>query len=657
MKFRTRFGTRMRATPIPPFEQIHMTLVEEFLLLVLEDKGGHFSRIPETSLHCGLAGAALIDLEIRGKIETCEESLWVADAGPTGSALLDGLLADIAAEPQRLHPRDWIARLMPRAPQLRSEALQALCERGILAREEHVYLWVLQERRYPIEHGEERQECKRRILTLLFSEETPGHHDAALVALADACGMFKHILSHATLTEAAPRIGQLRGLDLIGAEIAETAEAMNREIRAAERRIVVAGLAGNVMEWYDFGAYGFFAAVLGRQFFPAHDATVSLLASFAVFAIGFIGRPLGALIFGHIGDKSGRKRALMASVITMAAPTLLIGLLPTYASAGIVAPILLILLRLFQGLAVGGEFTTSMVLLVEGAQRSRRAFVGSFAPFGAVGGMLIGSAVGAAITGFLPAAAVASWGWRAAFVFGLVIGAIVLYVRRRLPADAAVVAIAEARHSPVVTAFKTQWRTILKIIGVILTLGVGFYLNFVYLSTWLVQYAHISHSRALALNCLGLAIQLPLLPLMGSLADRIGTKAVLLLSTMGFALLSWPLYVLISQGTILAIIGGWAGLALLQSGVSAAVPAFMVEALPKHVRCTALSFGQNLAQAVFGGTVPMVAVALIGATGNPLAPALYLAAAGVVSFAVVSITDGLPEDVPSETFIGALQRA
>jgi MHS family proline/betaine transporter-like MFS transporter len=621
-----------------------ISLVEEFLLLALEDKGGQFSRIPETTFSCGLAGAALMELEIRGKIETNAEGLRVVDSSPTGLAILDKLLADIAAEARRLLPKEWIARLMPQARDLRSDALRSLCERGILAQEEHIHLWVLQERRYPVEHGEERLECKRRILALLFSDELPGHHDIALVALADACGMFHHILSRSTHAEAASRIAQLSQMDLIGAEIARTAQAMNREIRAAERRIVIAGLAGNVMEWYDFGSYGFFAAVLGKQFFPASDPTVSLLASFAVFAIGFIGRPLGALIFGHIGDRSGRKRALMASVIMMAIPTMLIGLLPTYAQIGVFAPLLLVALRLFQGLAVGGEFTTSMVLLVEGAQRSRRGYIGSFASFGAVGGMLIGSAVGAAITGFLPAAAIASWGWRAAFLFGLVIAAIVLYVRRRLPADAVIVAIAEARHSPVVTAFKTQWRTILKIIGMIMTLGIGFYLNFVYLSTWLVQFDHISRAEALALNCLGLGLQLPLLPLAGVLADRIGPKAVILLSTIGFALFSWPIYLLIGHGTVASIVTGQALLAFLQCGISGAVPAFMVEALPKHVRCTSLSFGQNLAQAVFGGTVPMVAVALISATHYPLAPALYLAAAGVVSFFVVLITNVLPEE-------------
>jgi MHS family proline/betaine transporter-like MFS transporter len=624
-----------------------ISLIEEFLLLALEDEGGEFRRIPETSFSCGLAGAALMELEIRGKIGTDLEGLWVVDSGPTGSEVLDKVLADIAAEPQRLHPGDWIGRLMPDAIQLRREALKKLCERGILTREDHVHLWVLKERRYPVEQGEERLECKRRILELLFNSDTPDASDVALVALADACGMFEHVLNPTTFSEAGPRIQLLRGMDHIGAEIARRAELINKEIRAAERRIVIAGLAGNVMEWYDFGTYGFFAAVIGAQFFPAHDPAASLLASFAVFAVGFIGRPLGALIFGHIGDRSGRKRALMASVVMMALPTLLMGLLPTHAQIGTAAPILLVLLRLCQGLAVGGEFTTSMVMLVEGSQRSRRGYVGSFAPFGAVGGMLVGSAVGAAITGLLPADAVASWGWRAAFLFGLLIGAVVIYVRRRLPPDAAVVAIAEARHAPVVVAFKTQWRTILKIIGMMLTLGIGFYLNFVYLSTWLYEYAGIPHSIALLLNSWALAIQLFLLPSAGALSDRFGSKAVLLTSAFGFALLSWPIYVLISHGSIIAIVGGQTMFAILQAGISGSMPAFMVEALPKHVRCTALSFGQNLAQAVFGGTVPMVAVALIGASGYVLAPALYLAAAGAISFIVILITNAIPEEAES----------
>jgi len=621
-----------------------VSLIEEFLLLALEDEGGEFSRIPETSLSCGLAGAALMDLAIRGRIDSDLHHLWVVDPTPTDSAMLNEVLAEISAEPQRLHARDWIARLMPQALRLRAEAIQRLCERGILRREDHAFLWVLKARRYPVERGEERLEGKRRILALLFNREIPDPQDVALVALADACGVFERILDPTTFQEVGPRIRQLRRMDLIGSEIAHTAEVMNREIRAAERRTVIAGLAGNVMEWYDFGIYGYFAAIMGQKFFPAHDPATSLMASFGVFAVGFLGRPLGALIFGHLGDLHGRKHALTASVMMMAIPTLFIGLAPTYAQIGIAAPILLIVLRLCQGMAVGGEFTTSMVLLVESAQSSRRGLVGSFAPAGASAGMLLGSIVGAAITGLLPAAASAAWGWRAAFLFGLVIGVAVLIVRRRLPPDPTIEAISEARKSPVATAFRTEWRTILRITGMMLTLGIGFYLNFVYLSTWLTQYTHLTKPVTLLLNALMLGLQLVLLPLGGALSDRIGRKAQLLLSLAGFALLTWPLYNLIGHGSLVAVLLGQAGFSFLQAGISSVLPAFTVEALPMHVRCTALSFGTNLAQACFGGTVPMVAVALIAATGYRLAPSIYLSAAALVSLLVVLAWRMPPEE-------------
>ena len=632
----------VRSAALEPASPI--SLIEEFLLLALEDQGGEFSRIPETSLSCGLAGAALMDLAIRGRIDSDLHHVWVVDPTPTDSAMLNEVLAEIAAEPGRLHPREWIARLMPRAVRLRGEAIQRLCERGVLRQEDHAWLWVLQARRYPVERGEERLEGKRRILALLFNHEIPDPQDVALVALADACGVFERILDRGTLEEAGPRIRQLRRMDLIGGEIAHTAELMNREIRKAERRTVMAGLAGNVMEWYDFGIYGYFAAVMGQKFFPAHDPATSLMASFGVFAVGFLGRPLGALIFGHMGDKHGRKHALTASVLFMAVPTLLIGLMPTYAQVGILAPILLIALRLCQGLAVGGEFTTSMVLLVEAAQRTRRGIIGSFAPAGASAGMLLGSIVGAAVTGLLPAAAISDWGWRAAFLFGLVIGVVVLIVRRRLPPDPTIEAISEARKSPVVTAFRTEWRTILRIAGMMMTLGIGFYLNFVYLSTWLTQYTHLSKPVTLLLNALMLALQLVFLPLGGMLSDRIGRKAQLVLATLGFVLLTWPLYLLISHGSLVAVLLGQAGFVLLQAAISSGMPAFNVEALPRHVRCTALSSGYNLAQAVFGGTVPMVAVALIAATRYPLAPALYLSAAAVMSFLVVLTWRMPPEE-------------
>ena len=190
---------------------------------------------------------------------------------------------------------------------------------------------------------------------------------------------------------------------------------------------------------------------------------------------------------------------------------------------------------------------------------------------------------------------------------------------------------------------------ILRIVShcVLKAVRIGFYLNFVYLSTWLVQYTGLSRPVALLLNAAMLAMQLVTLPLAGALSDRIGRKAQMLLATLGFALMSWPLYSLISHGSIWAIMAGQLGFVLLQSGISSALPAYTVEALPKHVRCTALSFGTNLAQAIFGGTVPLVAVALISATGYNLAPSLYLAAAGVVSFLVILTSNVRPENKES----------
>jgi len=620
-----------------------ISLIEEFLLLALEDGGGEFDKVPDIQLNCGVAGAALMDLSIRGRLDSDLQALWAVDTAPTGDAILDEVLADIAAEPARLDAKAWISRLSVKGLSIRESAVRQLCAQGILREEDHAYLWVLKGRRYPVVDGQERPEAKRRILALLFNDDIPDPRDAALVALADACSIFDRILMPKELEKARARIHQLRRMDLIGGEIARTAETLSVELKAGERRTVLAGLAGNVMEWYDFGVYGFFAESIGRQFFPSHDPAVSLLASFGVFAVGFVARPMGGLLFGHVGDRLGRRTAVIASVVMMVVPTFLMGLLPTYAQIGVVAPVLLILLRLVQGLAVGGEYTTSMVLLVEEAQPRRRGRVGSFAPFGAFGGLLLGSAVGATITSVLSVDASAAWGWRAAFLTGLLIGIVVYLIRRRLPPEQAVLANEEARSSPIVEAFRTQWRTILKVVGLNLANGIGFYLCFVYVTTWLHQIDNIPQSTALALNSVALALLMVLTPLAGILSDRIGRKPMLLLGTSGIVVFAWPIFWLMSHATIPAIFAGQAGFAALMACFTGASPAFMVEAFPKHVRCSGLSVGYNLALSIFGGTVPMVAVWLIATSGDILAPAFYLALAAAVSCAMAMTIGGAPE--------------
>src|SRR5262249_7589160 len=238
------------------------------------------------------------------------------------------------------------------------------------------------------------------------------------------------------------------------------------------RRAITAGIVGNVMEWYDFAIYGYFATVIGRNFFPAKDASSSLIAAFGVFAAGFLMRPLGSLVFGHIGDRLGRKLALTASVMVMAGlrlfiavPPFPLALLPTYRQVGLAAPILLVLLRLVQGLSVGGEYTTSGIFLVEQSAAGRRGFLGSFVALGATIGVLLGSAVSAAVTTFLDHAAVDSWGWRLAFLLGLVVGAIGFAIRRQLADDRVAPGGMPPAAAPVRDAFPTPWRMILQVIG------------------------------------------------------------------------------------------------------------------------------------------------------------------------------------------------
>jgi MHS family proline/betaine transporter-like MFS transporter len=214
-----------------------------------------------------------------------------------------------------------------------------------------------------------------------------------------------------------------------------TISVSSAEERRAHRRVITAGIAGNVMEWYDFSIYGFFARTIGQQFFPAHDLNVSLMAAFGTFAVGFFMRPLGAVLFGYIGDRVGRAHSLLLSVVVMAIPTFAIGLLPTYHQIGIGASVLMLLCRILQGLAVGGEFTGSIVFLAERAPADKRGLACGWAPFGAAGGILLGSAMGALVINSMPMADVVGWGWRLPFLFGVVVAAVGFFIRRHVTFD------------------------------------------------------------------------------------------------------------------------------------------------------------------------------------------------------------------------------
>jgi MHS family proline/betaine transporter-like MFS transporter len=390
--------------------------------------------------------------------------------------------------------------------------------------------------------------------------------------------------------------------------------------RSARRRVVVAGIAGNVMEWYDFAIYGYFARTIGKLYFPADNQTATLLAAFGVFAVGFMMRPLGAVFFGYIGDRVGRGPALLWSVVAMAVPTLGIGLLPSYDQIGIAAPLLMLLFRIFQGLAVGGEYTASAVFLAETADENRRGFASAWAPFGAVAGILLGSAVGAVVLNGLTAEQIVAWGWRLPFLFGVVVGGVGFILRRRMAFDKP----AATHGFPLAGAVRGNGREMLMVMGLSLVNAVGFYLTFVYVVTWLRLYANVKAAVALQINTVNMAIMLAVILASAWLSDRIGRKPILVAAALGLTLLSWPLMAAMRTGDVWVVFLGQFGLTFLIGAYGGVIPATMCEMFPKAIRCSAVSTAYNITVGIAGGTAPMAATWLIDRTGYSLAPAIYM---------------------------------
>lgn len=415
------------------------------------------------------------------------------------------------------------------------------------------------------------------------------------------------------------------------------------------RRVVAAGIAGNVMEWYDFSVYGFFARTIGSLYFPTHDPTTSLLAAFGVFAVGFLMRPLGAVLFGHIGDRVGRGPALLWSVVAMAVPTLAIGLLPTYAEIGIAASVLMLLCRILQGLAVGGEYTSSAVFLAETADPDRRGAASAWAPFGAVAGILLGSAVGALVLNALTLEEVVAWGWRIPFLLGVVVGFVGFLLRRRMPFDQP----AATAGFPIVTALREHRVQLLQVIGISLVNAIGFYLLFVYSIAWLKLAADVGARTALQINSASMMVLLGTILVMSRVSDRIGRKPILAGAAMGLLLFSWPLMALMATGRIPLVILGQFGFALLIGAYGAVNPIAICEIFPRGVRCSAVSTAYNVTVGIAGGTAPAVATWLIGVTGDPMVPALYIMAGAAISFlAALSVQERSRQAIADSVIAG-----
>ena len=402
-----------------------------------------------------------------------------------------------------------------------------------------------------------------------------------------------------------------------------------------QRAITAAGI-GNVLEYYDFGVYGFLATVIARKFFPGTDEVASLLATFAAFGVGFLARPLGGIVLGRMGDVRGRKAALVLTIVLMAVGTTGIGLIPDYAAIGVLAPVLLVLCRVLQGLSAGGEWGNATSFIVEWSPDGRRGYFGSYSQASVVGGVLLSSAIAALLNSVFTTAEIDAWAWRVPFLLGAALLPVGLWLRRGIEETPRFRA-EQAGQTTGLADLGTPFVLTAKAFGFTVLWTVSYYVMLTYLPTFTQRYAGLSATAALWANTVGLLVLLIAIPAMGALSDRIGRKPMLMFCCVAFVLLAYPGFLLMLSG-----LPGW-GVALVQVGFNLVIasfsgpgPAALVELFPTRSRTTLMSVGYALSVAIFGGFAPFIATWLIQATGTPIAPTFYLIAAGLVSAATIA---------------------
>ncbi|WP_283612669.1 MFS transporter [Mycolicibacterium poriferae] len=404
------------------------------------------------------------------------------------------------------------------------------------------------------------------------------------------------------------------------------------------RRAVAGASIGNAVEWFDFAIYGFLATFIAGQFFPAGDETAALLNTFAIFAAAFFMRPLGGFVFGPLGDRIGRQRVLALVILLMSAATLGIGLLPTYDTIGVLAPLLLLALRCLQGFSAGGEYGGGAVYLAEFATDERRGVTVTFMVWSGVLGFLLGSITVTLLQAALSTAAMENYGWRIPFLIAGPLGLVGLYIRLRLsdtPQFAELSRSEQTAESPLREAVSTAWRSILQVIGLMIVFNIGYYVVFAFLPLYFINTLQFSATDAFLSITLACLVALVLILPLAMLSDRIGRRPLLIGGAVAFAVLGYPLFLLLNTGSLAAAIAAHCVLAAIESVyVSTAVSA-AVELFATRVRFSGFSIGYNVCVAVFGGTTPYIVTWLTATTGDAIAPAYYLVIAAMVSFGVV----------------------
>ncbi|MCP1641317.1 MHS family proline/betaine transporter-like MFS transporter [Pseudomonas citronellolis] len=410
------------------------------------------------------------------------------------------------------------------------------------------------------------------------------------------------------------------------------------EERRVLRRAASAAFMGNFVEWFDYAAYGYLAAVIAVVFFPQTDKVSGLLATFAVFALSFIVRPIGGIVWGHIGDRFGRRNALSLSILIMSGSTFCIALLPGYAQAGLAAPGLLLAIRLVQGFSASGEYAGASAFLTEYAPEGKRGFYTCLVPASTAAGLLVGSLFAAQLYAHLDSAQLHEWGWRLPFLLAAPLGLIGRYIRLHLAdtpkfreMEAAMEQKQGQHRAPIRELFGTHRKHLLVAVGATCLNAVAFYLILSYMPTYLSAEMGMSESDSFLASTVSLATYIGFIFLMGKLSDRFGRKTMLVAASLLFLALTVPLFRLLGDQSFAFILLIQIGFGLMLAMNDGTLPCFLAEIFPTRVRYTGFAFSFNTANALFGGTAPFIATWLISLTGNKLAPAWMLVAAAAVA--------------------------
>lgn len=400
------------------------------------------------------------------------------------------------------------------------------------------------------------------------------------------------------------------------------------------RKVILASMSGNALEWYDYAIYGIMAPVIAQHFFPAGDETAQLLATYGVFAAGFLARPLGAVFFGWLGDKFGRKKSLVVAIMMMAFPTAIIGLMPSFEQIGYWAPALLTLMRIFQGLSMGGAFSGSIAYMVEHAPGGKRGMLGSMSMLSLVAGFLLGSLVAAATSTFMSEADFQEWGWRIPFLLGLAAGFVGFFIHKccdESPAFEDAKAEGTISKTPVRDAFRQHPGAMFRGFAMYLTVTVPFYLTTIYFVTYTSKILGHSLEHALEINTINMIVLFITIPISAWLSDRYGRRTVLMAISFAMLVSVYPIFTLFEGGDVFTVGLAQALFAMLVGLYLGPMPAVLVELFPTSIRLTGMSLSYNIAATVFGGTTPIVSVWLIEHTGDNLSIAYYVMICNVCS--------------------------